>query len=129
MNPFSAEFAGTKPLNAAFRRRMSVWINFEYESLGEKVSELEVELVMKRAKIDHDTAYKIVQVGAEMRRQYQSGDLPYGPSVGDLGHWAVLVVDGVDPVSAAEETIVTLTSDSVEVQADVRRLIKSVFTG
>jgi len=129
MNPFSAEFAGTKPLNAAFRRRMSVWINFEYESLGEKVSEKEVELVVKRSKVDRDTAYKIVQVGAEMRRQYQAGDLPYGPSVGDLSHWAVLIVDGADPVSAAEETIVTLTSDSVEVQADVRRLIESVFTG
>jgi nitric oxide reductase NorQ protein len=129
MNPFSAEFAGTKPLNAAFRRRMSVWINFEYESLGEKISEKEVELLMKRSKIDHDTAYKIVQVGAEMRRQYEAGDLPYAPSIGDLSHWAVLVKDGTDPVSAAEETIVALTSDSVEVQADVRRLIQSVLTG
>lgn len=127
MNPFSAEFAGTKPLNAAFRRRMSVWINFEYESIGEKISEKEAELLMKRSKIDHDTALKIIQVGAEMRRQYLSGDLPYGPSVGDLSHWAVLIVDGADPVLAAEETIVALTSDSVEVQEDVRRLIKSVF--
>jgi len=129
MNPFSAEFAGTKPLNAAFRRRMSVWVNFDYESIGEKISEREVELLIKRSKIDHATAYKITQVGAEMRRQYQAGDLPYGPSVGDLSHWAVLVVDGADPISAAEETIVALTSDSVEVQADVRRLIESVFKG
>ena len=129
MNPFSAEFAGTKPLNAAFRRRMSVWINFDYESIGEKISEREVELLIKRSKIDHATAYKITQVGAEMRRQYQAGDLPYGPSVGDLSHWAVLVVDGADPISAAEETIVALTSDSVEVQADVRRVIESVFKG
>lgn len=127
MNPFSAEFAGTKPLNAAFRRRMSVWINFEYESFGEKISDLEVQLVMKRSKIDEETAYKIVRVGAEMRRQYVAGDLPYGPSVGDLSHWAVLIVDGADPLSSAEETIIALTSDSVEVQADVRRLIKSVF--
>jgi len=128
MNPFSAEFAGTKPLNAAFRRRMSVWINFEYESIGEKLSDLEVGLLMERSKINKDTAYKIVQVGAEMRRRYQAGDLPYGPSVGDLSHWAVLIVDGADPLSAAEETIVALTSDSVEVQADVRRLIKSVLS-
>jgi len=128
MNPFSAEFAGTKPLNAAFRRRMSVWVNFAYESIGEKISQREVELLMKRSKIDQDTAYKIIQVGAEMRRQYQAGDLPYGPSVGDLSHWAVLIVDGADPVSAAEETIVALTSDSVEVQGDVRRVIESVFT-
>ncbi|MGD8565694.1 MAG: AAA family ATPase [Candidatus Bathyarchaeota archaeon] len=128
MNPFSAEFAGTKPLNAAFRRRMSVWINFQYESEGERVSPLEVELLMKRSKIDKDTAYKIVQVGAEMRRQYMAGDLPYGPSVGDLSHWAVLIVDGADPIPAAEETIVALTSDSVEVQAEVRRLIKAVFS-
>jgi len=128
MNPFSAEFAGTKPLNVAFRRRMSVWINFYYESLGDKISQLEVKLLMSRSEIDEDTAYKLVRVGAEMRRQYQAGDLPYAPSVGDLSHWAVLIKDGADPISASEETIVALTSDSVEVQADVRRLIKSVFT-
>ncbi len=127
MNPFSAEFAGTKPLNAAFRRRMSVWINFDYESVGERISQKEVELLIKRAQIDEDTAYKIIRVGAEMRRQYKAGDLPYGPSIGDLIHWAVLIKDGSDPISAAEETIVALTSDSVEVQADVRRLIESIF--
>lgn len=127
MNPFSAEFAGTKPLNAAFRRRMSVWINFDYESVGEKISQQEVDLLIRRTKIDEDTAYKIIRVGAEMRRQYKAGDLPYGPSIGDLIHWAVLIKDGSDPMTAAEETIVALTSDSVEVQADVRRLIESVF--
>ncbi|MEM3442673.1 MAG: AAA family ATPase [Candidatus Bathyarchaeia archaeon] len=127
MNPFSAEFAGTKPLNAAFRRRMSVWINFDYESVGERISQKEVELLIKRSKIDEDTAYKIIRVGAEMRRQYKAGDLPYGPSIGDLIHWAVLIKDGSDPLTAAEETIVALTSDSVEVQADVRRLIESIF--
>jgi len=127
MNPFSAEFAGTKPLNAAFRRRMSVWINFDYESVGDRISQKEVELLIKRTNIDEDTAYKIIRVGAEMRRQYKSGDLPYGPSIGDLIHWAVLIKDGSTPLSAAEETIVALTSDSVEVQADVRRLIKSTF--
>jgi nitric oxide reductase NorQ protein len=67
-------------------------------------------------------------VGAEMRRQYKAGDLPYGPSIGDLIHWAVLIKDGSDPISSAEETIVALTSDSVEVQGDVRRIVESVFT-
>src|SRR3972149_5669022 len=122
MNPFSAEFSGTKPLNAAFRRRMSVWINFDYESVGEKVSQKEVELLRKRTGVDDNTAYKVIRVGAEMRKQYKAGDLPYGPSVGDLVHWAVLIKDGSDPLTAAEETIIALTSDSVEVQADVRRL-------
>jgi nitric oxide reductase NorQ protein len=128
MNPFSAEFSGTKPLNAAFRRRMSVWINFDYESVGDKVSQKEVDLVRKRTNVDEDTAYKIIKVGAEMRRQYKSGDLPYGPSIGDLIHWAVLIKDGSDPISAAEETIVALTSDSVEVQGDVRRLVEAIFS-
>jgi len=129
MNPFSAEFSGTKPLNAAFRRRMSVWINFDYESVGEKVSQKEVELLRKRTDVDDDTAYKVIRVGAEMRKQYKAGDLPYGPSVGDLVHWAVLIKDGSDPLAAAEETIIALTSDSVEVQADVRRLIEAIFSG
>ncbi len=30
MNPATAEFSGTKPLNAAMRRRMAVWINFDF---------------------------------------------------------------------------------------------------
>lgn len=128
MNPFSAEFAGTKPLNAAFRRRMSVWINFDYESVGDKISPKEVELLRKRSEVDEDTAYKIIRVGAQMRGQYKSGDLPYAPSIGDLIHWAVLIKDGADPMSSAEETIVALTSDSVEVQGDVRRLIQAIFS-
>ena len=127
MNPYSAEFSGTKPLNAAMRRRMAVWINFDYTSVGEQISPNEVELLRKRVKIDEDTSYKIIQVGAELRRQYKSGDLPYGPSLGDLINWATLVYDGNTPNIAAEETIIALTSDNIEVQADVRRTIESVF--
>ncbi|MEM2081529.1 MAG: AAA family ATPase [Candidatus Bathyarchaeia archaeon] len=127
MNPYSAEFAGTKPLNAAMRRRMAVWINFDYPSVGEKISPHEVEMLQKRTKIDYDTAYKVIQVGAELRRQYKVGDLPYGPSLGDLINWATLIHDGNTPLQAAEETIIALTSDNAEVQDDVRRIIESIF--
>ena len=128
MNPFSAEFSGTKKLNAAFRRRMAVWINFEYTSIGDKISSAETNLIIGRTKLDEDVAYKILRVGAEMRKQYLAGDLPYGPSLGDLIHWGVLINDGVEPNLAAEETIVALTSDNIEVQDDVRRIIGTIFT-
>jgi nitric oxide reductase NorQ protein len=127
MNPFSAEFAGTKPLNAALRRRMSVWINFDYLSIGEKVSPDEIGLVTKRSGVDAKTAEKIVRAGAELRRQYKNGDLPYGPSPGDLINWATLVADGCPPIEAAGETIVGTTSDDAEIQAAVRRVVESVF--
>ncbi|MCW3980066.1 MAG: CbbQ/NirQ/NorQ/GpvN family protein [Candidatus Bathyarchaeota archaeon] len=127
MNPYSAEFSGTKPLNAAMRRRMAVWINFDYTSVGDKISPLEVGMLQKRASVDEEIAYKIVQVGAELRRQYKAGDLPYGPSLGDLINWATLIYDGNTPNIAAEETIVALTSDNSEVQQDVRRAVHSVF--
>jgi nitric oxide reductase NorQ protein len=126
MNPFSSEFAGTKPMNAAFRRRMSVWIGFDYPSVGDRILPEEAQLITKKG-VDENTAFEILRVGAEMRRQYKEGDLPYGPSLGDLMHWAVLISDGLDPLAAAEETIIALTSDSVEVQGDVRRIIESVF--
>ncbi len=126
MNPFSAEFAGTKPMNAAFRRRMSVWVNFDYPSVGDRILPEEAQLIVRKG-VDEDTAFKVLRVGAEMRRQYKAGDLPYGPSLGDLMHWAVLINDGLAPLAAAEETIVALTSDSPEVQGDVRRIIESVF--
>jgi len=128
MNPFSSEFAGTKPLNAALRRRMAVWVNFNYLSIGDKISKDEIELLRKRCKLDEDTAYKLVRVGAELRRQYMSGDLPYGPSPGDLINWGVLISDGITPPIAAEETIVAMTSDNNEVQEAVRRVIKMHFT-
>ena len=128
MNPFSAEFSGTKKLNAAFRRRMAVWINFDYTSVGDKISSLEADLIIKRTKLDEERAYKILRTGAEMRRQYKAGDIPYGPSLGDLIHWGVLIKDGVEPLLAAEETIVALTSDDTEVQDDVRRIIERIFT-
>jgi nitric oxide reductase NorQ protein len=128
MNPYSAEFAGTKPLNAAMRRRMAVWINFDFPSVGETISPLEVQMLRKRTKVDEDMAYKVIQVGAELRRQYKAGDLPYGPSLGDLINWATLIHDGNTPNGAAEETIIALTSDNAEVQDDVRRIVESVFT-
>lgn len=127
MNPATAEFSGTKPLNAAMRRRMAVWINFDFLSVGEKISPHEVEMLRKRTKVSQEVAYGIIQAGAELRRQYKAGDLPYGPSLGDLINWATLVYDGMSPLDAAEETIIGLTSDNVEVQADVRRIIEAVF--
>jgi nitric oxide reductase NorQ protein len=127
MNPFSSEFVGTKPLNAALRRRMSVWINFDYLSIGDKIAPDEIDLIEKRASVDRKTAQKIVEVGAELRRQYKNGDLPYGPSPGDLLNWATLVADGCGPVEAAGETIVGTTSDDIEIQAAVRRIVESSF--
>ncbi len=127
MNPFSAEFVGTKPLNAALRRRMSVWINFDYLSIGDKISSDEVDLIAKRSSVDLRVAEKIVKVGSELRRQYKNGDLPYGPSPGDLINWATLVTDGCSPMEAAVETIVGTTSDDVEVQAAVKRVVESIF--
>ncbi len=127
MNPFSGEFAGTKPLNAAFRRRMSVWINFDYLSVGEKICLDEITLVQKRSGVPQDTATKIVKVGAELRRQYKNGELPYGPSPGDLINWATLIADGSSPHITAEETIIGTTSDDIEIQGMVRRVVHAVF--
>jgi nitric oxide reductase NorQ protein len=127
MNPYSSEFAGTKPLNAAFRRRMSAWIDFDYLSVGSKVSEREVSLVSSRAKVPAGVAQRIVRVAAEMRKRYKAGDIPYAPSVGDLVNWATLVADGLSATAAAEETIVSVTSDDPEVQTSVRRIVQMVF--
>ena len=129
LNPYSAEFAGTKPLNAAFRRRMSVWIDFDYLSVGGKVSEDEITLVEKKGKVSRSIATGIVRVGAELRRQYKSNELPYGPSVGDLINWSLLVSDGVPPEVAAEETVISMTSDNAEVQDMVRRVVRMIFGG
>ncbi|MGI0079002.1 MAG: AAA family ATPase [Nitrososphaerales archaeon] len=128
MNPFSAEFAGTKPLNAAFRRRMSVWIDFDYLSVGNKISTDEVKLVEKKGRVSAAVATGVVRVGAELRRQYKSNEIPYGPSVGDLVNWATLVADGVTPERAAEETIISMTSDNAEIQDIVRRIVQMVFS-
>ena len=126
MNPYSSEFAGTKPLNAAFRRRMTVWIDFDYLSVGSKIAPDEVEMIAQRAKIDSPVAEKLVRVAAEIRRQYKTGDLPYAPSVGDLVNWGTLVADGLTPALAAEETIIALTADDPEVQNNVRRVVRMV---
>jgi nitric oxide reductase NorQ protein len=126
MNPYSAEFAGTKPLNAAFRRRMSVWIYFDYMSVGEKIAQDEVDLIARKANIAASAAEKMVRVAAEMRRLYKSGDLPYAPSVGDLINWGRLVYDGIDVATAAEETVIAVTSDDLEVQSNIRRIVQRV---
>lgn len=127
MNPYSSEFAGTKPLNAAFRRRMSVWVDFDYLSVGAKISEREVNLISERTKLGTEVSEKMIRVAAEMRKRYKSGDLPYAPSVGDLVNWGTLIADGMTPTKASEETIVSVTSDDLEIQGSVRRVIQMVF--
>jgi nitric oxide reductase NorQ protein len=127
MNPSTSELMGSKPLNPAFRRRMSVWIDFDYLSVGTKVSPGEVKMLSEQTKIPQDTAEKVVRVAAEMRKRYKTGDLPYAPSLGDLNNWATLIADGMSPKEAAEETVVSLTSDDAEIQAIVRRIIGLVF--
>ena len=129
MNPFSAEFTGTKPLNAAFRRRMSVWLNFDYMSVNDHIDEKEVNLLVERSGIPRDTSVNIVRVAAKLRHGYKSGDLPYGPSVGDLANWARLIADGSSPIDAGNETIVAMTSDDYEIQEEVRKIIKSIDWG
>ena len=126
MNPVSSEFAGTKPINAAMRRRMSVWLNFDYMSVGTKIDEKEIDLVVRKAGISRQDAEKIIKIGAELRKQYKSGELPYGPSVGDLLNWAKIVADGATVLTAAEETIIALTSDDLEVQEIVRKIVKKI---
>jgi len=129
MNPFSAEFAGTKPLNAAMRRRMSVWLNFNYMSVGNKIDPKEIELLIKHTNLDPEDAEKIVKIGAKLRNEYQNGDLPYGPSIGDLVNWGKIVADGNSVEEASEETIIALTTDDFEIQGEVRSIVKNICGG
>jgi MoxR-like ATPase len=128
MNPFSVEFAGTKPLNAAFRRRLSVWINFDYLSVGQRLTEDEISLIENKGRINRDVAIQIVRTGAILRANYKKGEIPYGPSVGDLVNWATLIADGMDIFTSAEETIVSTTSDDSSIQDMVRRMVKAAVT-
>ncbi len=127
MNPVSAEFAGTKPLNAAMRRRLSVWLNFDYLSVGKNIDEKEVDLICKTSKIDKDTATKMVQIGAELRQIYKNGDLPYAPSIGDLINWGMLISDGSTLEESSDETLIAMTSDDPEIQDEVRKIVNKTL--
>ena len=127
MNPVSSEFAGTKPINAAMRRRMSVWLNFDYMSVGDNVDEKEISMVKKKGNISAIDAESIVRVGAKLRQEYKMGDIPYGPSVGDLVNWAKICSDGATILEGADETLVPMTSDDPEIQEEVRHIIKKVL--
>ena len=123
MNPVSSEFAGTKPLNAAMRRRLSVWLNFDYMSVGNQIDEKEVNLVYESCDIDKDIARKMVQIASKLREEYKAGDLPYAPSVGDLINWGLLIADGSTLEESSDETIIHMTSDEPEVQDEVRKIV------
>ena len=41
-------------------------------------------------------------------------------------NWAKIVADGVSVLTAAEETIIALTSDDLEVQEIVRKLVRKI---
>ncbi len=127
MNPVSSEFTGTKLINAAMRRRRSVWLNFDYMSVGDNVDEKEIEMVSERGGIDKYDAESIVKIGAKIRQEYKMGDLPYGPSVGDLVNWAKICSDGASVPEGGDETLVPITSDDPEVQDEVRHIIRKVL--
>jgi hypothetical protein len=42
-------------------------------------------------------------------------------------NWATLIADGSSPQKTAEETIIGMTSDDVEIQQIVRDVVHSVF--
>jgi MoxR-like ATPase len=127
MNPVSSEFAGTKPINAAMRRRMSVWLNFDYMSVGDNIDEKEINMVSKKGGIPAVDAEMIVRVGAKLRQEYKMGDLPYGPSVGDLVNWAKICSDDMSIMDGGNETLIPMTSDDPEVQDEVRHIVKKVI--
>ncbi|MCV0430093.1 AAA family ATPase [Nitrosopumilus sp.] len=127
MNPVSSEFAGTKPINAAMRRRMSVWLNFDYMSVGDNIDEKEINMVSKKGGIPMSDAEVIVKAGAKIRQEYKMGDLPYGPSVGDLVNWAKICSDGMSIIDGGNETLIPMTSDDPEVQDEVRHIVKKII--
>ncbi len=55
------------------------------------------------------------------------GDIPYGPSIGDLVNWAKICSDNATNMDGADETIVPMTSDDPEVQDEVRHIIKKII--
>lgn len=128
-NPYSIEYAGTKPLNVAFRRRVNVWVQFDYLSVGSKIGEMEVETLKNRSTLkDTKLAYGMVKAAAELRRLYELGELPMAPSLGNLISWAKLVsADGVPVEEAALDTIVNSISDDPAVMASVKRVIESAL--
>jgi len=127
MNPVSSEFAGTKPINAAMRRRLSVWLNFDYMSTGDDINENEIQMVSEKGNVSMVDAETLVKIGAKLRQEYKMGDIPYGPSIGDLVNWARICSDGASIVEGGDETLVPMTSDDPEVQDEVRHIIRKVL--
>jgi nitric oxide reductase NorQ protein len=96
-------------------------------SLGDDLDEKEFKMVSEKGDVSLEDAETIVKIGAKLRQEYKMGDIPYGPSVGDLVNWAKICSDGVDIMEGADETIVPMTSDDPEVQDEVRHIIKKVL--
>ena len=106
---------------------MSVWLNFDYMSVGDNIDEKEIKMVSEKGGIPLIDAESIVKVGAKLRQEYKMGDIPYGPSVGDLVNWAKVCSDGVSIIDGGNETLIPMTSDDPEVQDEVRHICKKVL--
>jgi len=84
-------------------------------------------MVQGKGNVSAIDAESIVRVGARLRQEYKMGDIPYGPSVGDLVNWAKICSDGATILEGADETLVPMTSDDPEIQDEVRHIIKKVL--
>ncbi len=87
---------------------MSVWLNFDYMSVGKRIDEKEIDLLCESSKVDKETGTMMVQIGAKLREEYKNGDLPYAPSIGDLINWGLLISDAFMGLSVTLQAVIIL---------------------
>jgi nitric oxide reductase NorQ protein len=128
MNPYSLEYSGTKPLNAAFRRRMRGWITFDYPSVADTISPSEVAIVLRRSDLkDKEIGIKIVRTAAELRALYKRGEIPAAPTLQNLIDWALLIVEGEDILEAADIVITDMIAEDEDTKMRTKQVIETIF--
>jgi nitric oxide reductase NorQ protein len=92
--------------------------------LGHPSPEIEMQILSAEARIDADTAARLVGIGQAIRRLEQ-GFLPEAASTRTLVSAALLIQSGVPPQQAAEASICGPLSDDPRVTAQLNELARS----
>ncbi|MHA1143619.1 MAG: AAA family ATPase [Candidatus Helarchaeota archaeon] len=123
MNPVELGYAGTRPLSPALKRRFEEIIYINYPK-----KETELKILKNRAKLkDESILSRMIDVANQGRRAHEEGMLSTPPTPANLIAWATLISRDIDPIDAAERTIIHQTCDSVDSRDYLRGIIKSTF--
>lgn len=115
------DYAGTQRFNPAIMNRINSWFDVDYLP-----QTMEAKLLVKRAGIDKDIANQMCMFARKVRAAAAKESLP-DLSTRILLNWAQVIKQGMEPVAAAEMSVIPILGYTEDEKAMPRELLEAIF--